>query len=302
MSRTANDCSSVTVKIGSAKLNGQAMAEFVIVVPVLILLIFGAMQVALIFSAKTTLNYATFQAARIGAVNHATYSGIRKGLIRGLAPLFTSSNTRRGPQVAQDIAAGINSDKSNSGTKRDALSEVDAFVRIVRVSPGIDMFGTSASGFGELNADGIVEIPNSQLMYRDASVKTGVNIQDANLLKIRVQYCYKLMVPLVNKIIGSLSELNNTRVSYQDYETVGDPRFADANRYSANEAADSTKSLASYDELCSGRGLLSGRVEDNTGFIISAEAIVRMQSPAYEEDDNEALANFMCDGDRMSCP
>ena len=47
--------------------SGQAMAEFVVVLLPFYLLIFGAIQTAMIFSAKTTLNYATFQAARMGA-------------------------------------------------------------------------------------------------------------------------------------------------------------------------------------------------------------------------------------------
>ena len=59
------------LSLRSAQL-GQAMLEFLIVAPVFILIIFGAMQTALIFSAKTSLNYAVFQAARVGAVNNAT--------------------------------------------------------------------------------------------------------------------------------------------------------------------------------------------------------------------------------------
>jgi len=70
----------VALKLGRSK-NGvrsaqlaQAMVEFLVVAPVFILIIFGTIQTALIFSAKTSLNYAVFQAARVGAVNNATYS------------------------------------------------------------------------------------------------------------------------------------------------------------------------------------------------------------------------------------
>ena len=190
----------MTLRAKSPKHQGQAMVEFLIVMPVFILLIFVTVQVALIYSAKTTLNYATFQAARIGALNNATYTGIRKGLIRGLAPLFTNSNSRTGPDVSQDIAAGIDS----GGSRKDAASEVDGYVRIIRVSPRAAIFSTGSSGFGELNSDGIAQIPNSQLMYRDSRLASNVNIQDANLLKIRVQYCYELIVPMVSRMIGSL--------------------------------------------------------------------------------------------------
>lgn len=265
---------------------GQAMIEFVIIIPVLLLLIFGAIQIAFIYSAKTTLNYATFQAARVGATNHATYSAIRRGLIRGMAPLFTNSSSLGG--MRDDIAAGIDS----GGTRRDAVSEVDNYMRIIRINPTSAML--ELSGFGE-TVDGIVAIPNDNLMYRPTWEVDGVSIQDANLLKIRVQYCYKLMVPLVNKIIGSLSELNNRKDpgSYHEHHTVNDPRFADANRGEVNEAAGVT---ASYEELC------GDRAENREGFVLFSEAIVRMQSPAYAEDTDEDLKSFMCDGSKMVCP
>jgi hypothetical protein len=211
------------------KPTGQAMVEFLIIIPVLILLIFGAIQIGFIYSAKTTLNYATFQSARLASVNNATYSSMRRGLIRGLAPLYTNNGSLTSIQA--DIEAGIDS----SGTKRDASSEVDNYTRIIRISPMSSHFSTSA--FGELNDDGIYEIPNDNLMYRPDIESDGVSIQDANLLKIHVQYCYKLMVPLVNRVIGSLSELQNTRTNQQVYETVNDPKFADANRYYTNQTA-----------------------------------------------------------------
>lgn len=283
----------------SLKHRGQAMVEFLIVTPVFILLIFGTVQVALIYSAKTTLNYATFQAARIGALNNATYTGIRKGLTRGLAPLFTTSNSSRGPEVARDIAMGIDS----GGGSKDAANEVDGFVRIIRVSPSSSAFSTSFSGFGERNLDRVTYIPNSQLMYRDTRTRANVTIQDANLLKIRVQYCYELIVPMVSRMISSLSQLNRTKsASYHKYEDKSQPRFSDLNRGYANEAAASSRSLASYEDLCSGRGGSENRERDSTGFIISAEATVRMQSPAYDADANSIFGGYMCDGDRMSCP
>jgi len=118
-------------------------------------------------------------------------------------------------------------------------------------------------------------------------------LRPAFLLKIRVQYCYKLMVPLVNGIIGSLSELNKQRTNQQVYETLNDPKFADANRYYVNTAAGM---LSSYQQLC------GDRANSNEGFIISADAIVRMQYPAYEEDEDPDVGSNMCDSVKMACP
>jgi hypothetical protein len=267
---------------------GQAMTEFVIIIPVLVLLIFGAIQIAFIYSAKITLNYATFQAARVGANEHATYSALRRGLVRGLAPLFTSTSSMA--NVKEDIAAGIDSGE----TRRSAVSEVDNYVRIIRLSPS--MSNLAPSGFGEKNELGYFEIPNDNLMYRpDASSKG--SIQDANLLKIRVQYCYKLMVPIVNKIIGSLAEAQNKRNSadYHAHDTFNDPRFADRNR-GAVDGGVGTLGQADYQALC------KGRAEKNEGFIITAEAIVRMQSAAYDGDPDEEVGDRMCNDDHMACP
>jgi Flp pilus assembly protein TadG len=266
---------------------GNAMTEFVIVIPVLILLIFGTIQIGLIYSAKVTLNYATFQSARLGATNNATYSALRRGLIRGLAPLYTTSSDLDG--IKTDIALGINS----NAQRRDAKSEVDSYTKIIRLSPTTDAF---ASYSDNTNVDGTVQIPNDNLMFRPSNDSfDGANLQDANLLKIRVQYCYKLMVPIVNRIIASLSQLN-------DNANVGDSRFADRNRGVANDAASRYDHLASYDDLCGGRDGASDRSSGSTGFMMFSEAIVRMQSPAYEDDDGEEFGQLMCDGTHMSCP
>ena len=266
---------------------GHAMTEFVIVIPVLILLIFGTIQIGLIYSAKVTLNYATFQSARLGATNNATYSALRRGLIRGLAPLYTSSTDLDGIKI--DVARGIDSNAS----RRDAKSEVDSYTKIIRLSPTSDAF---ASYSYNINTDGTVQIPNDNLMFRPSNDDfDGANLQDANLLKIRVQYCYKLMVPIVNRIIASLSELS-------DSANVGVSRFADQNRRAAGEAASTYNQLASYDELCGGRGGANDRSSGSTGFMLFSEAIVRMQSPAYEDDIGEEFGQLMCNGTHMSCP
>jgi hypothetical protein len=161
------------------------------------------------------------------------------------------------------------------------------------LSPTTDAF---ASYSDNTNVDGTVQIPNDNLMFRPSNDSfDGANLQDANLLKIRVQYCYKLMVPIVNRIIASLSQLN-------DNANVGDSRFADRNRGVANDAASRYDHLASYDDLCGGRDGASDRSSGSTGFMMFSEAIVRMQSPAYEDDDGEEFGQLMCDGTHMSCP
>ncbi|MBB1521161.1 TadE family protein [Aquipseudomonas guryensis] len=221
------------------KQSGQAMVEYLIVLPALIMLIFGTIQAAFIYSAKNSLNYATFQAARLGAVNNASYDGIRRGLIRGLTPMFIHHNTDADKEQA-NIEAG---------------AEVDNYVRITRISPTLSDF----SAFAEFDSDeSDYLIPNDNLMYRPAT-----GIQDANLLKIRVQYCLYLVVPIVDRLLSAASSFNNANI---------EGSFSGA----------SQNAVPGYTDICQ-----AGR----RGIVITSEATVRMQSPALR--DSEACGTDM---------
>jgi len=54
------------------------MVEFLIVLPVMLLLVMGILQFAFIYQAKITLNYAAFQTARAGSLNNASMSAMEK--------------------------------------------------------------------------------------------------------------------------------------------------------------------------------------------------------------------------------
>ena len=62
------------------------MVETVIIFAVMLTLLLGGIQFALIWHAKVTLNYAVFEGARTGALNYASRRSIEYALGRGLAP------------------------------------------------------------------------------------------------------------------------------------------------------------------------------------------------------------------------
>lgn len=227
---------------------GQAMVEFLIIIPVLILLIFGAVQAAFIYSAKSGLNYATFQAARLGAVNHAQYEDIRRGLLRGMYPMFSQY-----PEKDRMIKTA---------------EEVDNFVLITRISPSAASFNGWQTGHKGLLEDDqtTLAIPNDNLMYRPLR-QNPVSIQDANLLKIRVQYCMKLIVPMVENLLSSASKFNHRQVAGS---------FREVSQTTTDQ----------YAAICQAR----------KGFVVTSEATVRMQSAAV--DDQEYCGT----GKKMLCP
>src|SRR5690606_14490946 len=136
---------------------------------------------------KTQLNYAAFEAARAGSMNNAERWAMEAALVRGLVPLHTHDDGRgwlrwgRG-KVWDELAAG--------------LLRID----VINPSPAsFDDHGIDADRDGTP----VRMIPNDHLMYRDARVKafSRQSIQDANLLKIRVLYCYEMKVPFANRVI-----------------------------------------------------------------------------------------------------
>ncbi|MDR1349703.1 MAG: hypothetical protein LBJ59_02770, partial [Zoogloeaceae bacterium] len=57
-------------------------------------------------------------------------------------------------------------------------------------------------------------IPNDNLMYRQTSESSDVNIQDANLLKIKLTYLYKTKMPLTQYFFAPFVDANLTRTLF----------------------------------------------------------------------------------------
>lgn len=193
--------------------------EFVIIIPILLLLCLGILQFSLFFIAKSTLNQATFSGARQGAVNNASLCSIRRGIVKGLVPLYQTSGT------AQDIGGYLESLKN-------------AWLKIMGATPGavnsvsIDILNPGTASFSDFKQtiDGEAAIPNSRLLYRNTSAGSNSkqNIQDANLLKIRVHYCYKVIVPPVRLITKAIATTDSVAFNNTCYGDGGVPLQSDA--------------------------------------------------------------------------
>lgn len=175
------------------RVRGAATTELIVVLLSLGPVALGGIQTALIFHAKSTLNYATFEAARTGSVRHAQSRYMRKALVEHLRPLYggghdTASLAESYGRARLDIMSPV-----VPGTA------IGAGTKIEILSPTIEAF----DDHGKVQ-EGEEQIPNQHLRYRARTVgsTSGVNIQDANILKIKVTYGYKLYVPVINKLIA----------------------------------------------------------------------------------------------------
>lgn len=270
-------------------MHGQSMVEFLIVLPSLLLIVLGILQFSLMYQARNLLNHATFIGARQGALSGGDINAIKDGVASAMTPLFMRVDLESQPAL-QDLA------------KARLISTIEIFNLD---TASVEILSPTADAQDAHNVGG--KIPNDNLMYRPTAVDGGVSVQDANLLKIQVTYCFKLIVPFVNRLIHGLNvglvEVQNiTGISF----TPGDTQERNPNLCSAsNRMKDAAKDAAtSYvvNDINSRAGIydgLKGSLTDGATTAINsaidalplnwfplgiripitAEAVVRMQTP-----------------------
>ena len=166
---------------------GATLAEFSIVAPIVLLVGLATVQAGLIYHGKTTLNYATFEAARAGAVNNAQVSVIRRELGIRLAPIQGGDGTAERALVA--IAKSSAAVQDQLATQIHVLNPTQA----------------AFADWGVMSRESHRRvIPNSHLRHQDFQVgsHSGLSLRDANLLKIQVTHGIDLKVPIVGRLLS----------------------------------------------------------------------------------------------------
>jgi hypothetical protein len=241
------------------------MTEFLIVAPLLLFFGFVTVQFVLLYQAKSTLDVAALEAAREGAVKHGSMSAMQAGLARGLAPLYARHADATGVQSALLAAQG-------DVTKRAAIEIVSPTAAMTR--------DFARSRFYPDEGVTHDEIPNDTLMYRDTSrgAESGVDVQDANLLKLRVHFCFDMIVPIANKVL------------YYATNVIGNVAANGVfSREPADANVDAYGSPRRPDSLCK-TTLADGLQDQRWPIALESEAIVRMQSPFRADAANDSSA------------
>lgn len=180
---------SQTGRAGARRAGGQSAAELLVVLPVLVLLVFGIIQLGLMYQARATLNHATMLAARAGALHNGDHDEMRNALARGLAPLFAKQANAEG--FAEAVV------KATTETTAPTITTIEV----------LNPTGAALADFGRERLDGAGgrELPNDTLHYRSpaAGATSHISVQDANLLHVRVTYCMRLIVPVIDRMLPS---------------------------------------------------------------------------------------------------
>lgn len=178
-----------------ASARGAALLEFHLAAALVLLpLLLGILQIALLGSAFHVLGFATAEAARAGSVGHARTEAMVSALAAGLVGLHVNlSRVGAGSSTAStaELAAG----------RLASEAEVRAYGEIERLSPTNADFQDFAR-----TREGRTGIPNDSLEYRSAAAgaRSGHSIQAANWLHIRVRYCHVLVVPFIDRLLPAI--------------------------------------------------------------------------------------------------
>ena len=167
-----------------------ALIEFQIVLVLgLLPLVLGVLQIALLLVASHVVHYATYQAARSGMVEGADPAVMRRALAVGLLPLHLVT--------AEPVDASNVTSLALAADLRSQLA-TGMFARLVILRPTAAAFADFASGQG-----GASVLRNDSLEHRTAAVgaRSGLTLQQANILQIRVSYCHELIVPFINQLL-----------------------------------------------------------------------------------------------------
>jgi hypothetical protein len=144
-----------------------------------------------------------FEAARMGASEHAVKKQVVGALKRKLLPFYQDSTQKNDGQrlMQAALAEALDIDLNLSLIQGPKLT-------VTRLSPPESAFQDFGISVDNGNGGQVVAIPNDNLEYRlydqYKGPKSGLTIQDANELRIKVVYAYKLKVPLMKTVFRSV--------------------------------------------------------------------------------------------------
>jgi hypothetical protein len=199
---------------------GQAALESALVLPLLVFLVLGIIQLTLLQQGKVMTEYAAFSAARAGIVWNGNNERMRDAAVVSLLPTMgrTDDLAHLAATWERSRLLDLFFRQLPWGTPIPAAIErapLRGLVRVDTVSPaqfsGADAIWNlrDGSAWKELEFDGAYTYPEDPRL--DAHFDTFLNTklpdrpQDlyrkANVLTVRIRYWYELRIPFANRII-----------------------------------------------------------------------------------------------------
>lgn len=193
---------------------GQGAVEFLVVFLGFAALFLGLFEMTRVYRAKHVLNTATFQAARAGSLLNARTAPMDAELANGMVVLFMASR------------------RSSAGLS-EARKQTQALVSLPGI--GVQVLSPTRGAYDQLRRRQWIRrsdedahrwqdvIPNDNLRLRPrqaARIETEdgpaqIDLQDANLLRVRSLWCHRLVVPGLDRVVFEIVNLAPWRSARQ---------------------------------------------------------------------------------------
>ena len=179
---------------------GSAVVELAVVGPIMAMIGLGSIQYSQLFFAKNTLDHAGFLAARAGSTGNAKMDTIKQAFMGGLVPMFGGGDTAA--KLAKSL---IDVEKELAKPNR---------YRVEMLNPTKESFAdfNDPALQALLKTGGKRVISNRSLAFKGNAVglTSGQTRQDANLIKLRITYGLKPVVPIVRSIYTTYLKWQDT--------------------------------------------------------------------------------------------
>jgi hypothetical protein len=169
---------------------GAALIEFQIVALFALLpLCLGTLQMSVLMVENHHLDHAAFLAVRHGAVTHGDLGAVRRSYARAASVLFVESGSPLNRSNAVERVATAYA---------SATADIAIHSRIRLLSPDSEARADFA-----IPRDGQQVIPNDSLEFRSTKpgARSGLSLQQANLLRVEFSYCRPLIVPFIRQLL-----------------------------------------------------------------------------------------------------
>jgi Flp pilus assembly protein TadG len=169
-----------------ASQRGAGMVESVVVFPLLLFVTLAILQSAMVYHAKSSLNYATYEAARAGTVNNASVASINLAFQKAMLPYYGGGTSYA--ELAATVTKVV-ADVTSAAVRVEILSPTQESFADYN-SPGLQSAMKVADpvipsvGLDELGCPRDVPACRSD----PKSNASGQTLLDANLLKLRITY------------------------------------------------------------------------------------------------------------------
>lgn len=190
-------------KIDLQKQKGASVTEILVVTPLVILLGMIGIQYALMYNARTNITYASYEAARAGAINHADPQAIEDGLLKGLLPLLSTNLKSFKADTTNPLTATAQGKLALEKLKFDEAR----FMKIEIISPNEAAFNAC----NNVQLQKILNTTNKVIPNKHNDIQNykcsdpNISISQANVLKLRITYGYKPKIPLAKDMFVSIA-------------------------------------------------------------------------------------------------